>query len=105
VFPSEAGSKAGYAAGMMFSYGRRHRLVLDAGYGLAAVEGKKNLLTNEVIESHVIYGVTGALGYEYLADGGFFVRPTFGYTRFTTDTDSGDKGSVTLNIALGYKIF
>jgi hypothetical protein len=103
VFPSEVGTKGGYAAGMMFSYGRRHRIVLDGGYGLAAVEGKKNVLTGEVIESRVVYGVTGALGYEYLADGGFFVRPTFGYTRFTGDSDH--EGTVTLNVALGYKLF
>ena len=105
-FPSELGTHYGYAGGLMFSFGQKHRGVLDVGYGLAAVEGQKNLITGEVVTSQTVYGVTVAAGYEYLADGGFFVRPTVGVTIFTTETSFIDKKTTpTLNIALGYKIF
>jgi hypothetical protein len=106
VWPSELGTFYGYAFGMMASFGGRHRGLIDVSYGLAGIEGVKNVLEDTVLESESLYGVTIAGGYEFMADGGFFVRPSAGVTILTTETRFSDtKASPTFNIALGYKLF
>jgi len=56
--------------------------------------------------SKPIYGITGALGYEYMDRDGYFVRPTIGYTGITTQgIGSSSDGVVAFGIALGYKFW
>lgn len=73
----------GYAGGMMAKYGDHHRLVVDLAYAPARFESSAttscgpNGCTSDSSGS-ILYAVTGAVGYEYLASGGFFVRPMIG---------------------------
>lgn len=107
VFPSEGDKNLpGFSVGTMLILGASHRFVLDLNYGLAAVEGIKELRTGKVIDSRTVYGVTAAGGYEYMADGGFFVRPSLGATYFTDEVSTTNKKVVpTINIGLGYKFW
>ncbi len=97
--------KPGYSLGVMASFGGNHRVVLDLNYGLAAMEG----YSSDGIEfvTHTLYGITLALGYEYMSGGGFFVRPQFGGTYLTDAWTVVDESrlDVTLNIGLGFKIW
>jgi hypothetical protein len=106
VFPSELKTVGGYALGMMASFGERHRGLVDVGYGLAGIEGIQGPFTDDLLESQLLYGVSIAGGYEFMADGGFFVRPSLGVTIYTTERRFSDRTATgTFCIALGYKFF
>jgi hypothetical protein len=106
VFPLAGVTRTGAAGGAMAIFGGKHRGFLDLSYGLGAVEVTKNLATGVVLNSQVFYGVTLAGGYEYMADGGFFVHPAIGVTYFTTTSPLLDKKlAPALGVALGYKIW
>jgi len=106
IAPTTLGTLVGYAVGMMVIFGGRHRGLIDISYGLAAWEGKKDLATDTVLELRSVYGVTIAGGYEFMADGGFFVRPSAGATFLTSERRSLDEDvAPTFCVALGYKFF
>ena len=50
--------------------------------------------------TRVWYGGSLAAGYEFMADGGFFVRPMLGYSL----ARDGSRGG-TFQLAIGYKLF
>lgn len=106
-FPGPDTSPSGYAFGTMVQIGGgRHRLVFDIGYGLAGVYVQRSLGLQSTVTEHVVYGVTGAGGYEYLHSGGFFFRPTFGGTKITNDVVPRERQIVVaISLALGFKIW
>jgi hypothetical protein len=92
----------GFSAGTMVGLGNTHRLVLDVNYGLAALQ-----YITATKETKTLYGLTVAIGYEYMSDPGFFVRPQFGATYFIDKPEDPDKSRFvpTLNIGLGMKFW
>jgi hypothetical protein len=104
VLPSDDGTVGGVEAGIAGEWGARHRILLDVSFGLAGIGSRKRVDTGEVVEVHPVYGPTIALGYEYVADGGFLLRISAGVTYvdsvyFTTHV--GPAGT----LALGYKLW
>ena len=98
IAPWVGGGFPGLAGGLMFLAGERHRLVLDLSYGAvgALVSGGTDTATT----TRVWYGGSLAAGYEFMADGGFFVRPMLGYSL----ARDGSRGG-TFQLAIGYKLF
>ena len=94
----------GLAAGASAFLGHRHRLVVDVGIGLAAIETTTFGAT--LVAQDKVYGVTAAPGYEYVARGGFLVRASIGATYLLGDIPSGDlRVTPTFNLAVGAKLF
>jgi hypothetical protein len=117
-FPSTTGdadfsvdNSYGYALGGMLLIGGKHRGVLDVSYGLAVHEAGYAMTTTSRYTKYsaydnVLYGLTGAVGYEFMAGNGFFVRPTIGMTRLNEPTQmDGEQNIWTLNLTLGFKFF
>ena len=95
----------GYALGVMGVYGRRHRLLVDVGYGLAAVEYRSDLFGNR---HRALYGATLAPGYEYMSYSGIFFRATFGGTYRVDETkffDDDTPFAATIHLGTGYKFY
>lgn len=74
VFPpvEEAASTYAVAAGGLGFWGERHRAFVQldvgpVGYAMLSLHGT-------VVAVDAAYGVAGLAGYEFMADGGFFVR-------------------------------
>ena len=66
----------GWMFGAMGSWGRKHRLVLDAFYG--TVTAYSISVHGEPAITQAFTGVGLAAGYEYMAFGGFFLRGSAG---------------------------
>ena len=99
--PSELGGQTGWAAGLLASWGRQHRLVLDASYGLVTVLEMTD--QGSTIAERAGYGVTASAGYEYMSELGLFARLQAGVS-LVTDTDvSGSRWLPTGNLAVGWK--
>lgn len=100
-------SRPGYAFGSLFEFGDRHRFVLDFGYGLAAIEYKHRVITDETYDVRTLYGVTAAAGWELMTRKGLFIRLTIGATYYTDKPkdDSESRYTPTINAAIGYKFF
>ncbi len=98
--------RGGIAGGVMGAWGRAHRIVLDMSAGVGAAQTRTSPLTGNVIDVRTRYGVSVALGYEYVADGGFWVRPTAGVTYLVDDPGANNSRWLpALNVTLGYKIW
>ena len=68
---------AAWEARAYTTVGRRHRLVVGLGWALLA---RRSLsLHGTVVDTRGVYGPTGVVGYELLADNGFFLRGLAGY--------------------------
>lgn len=118
-FPSSTTSESnlemegvwGWAAGGMLLVGGRHRAVLDVSYGLAVHEAGYHTITSSRYGTlyhseydRVVYGITGAVGYEFMAPNGFFVRPTFGITKYTEALYfDGAEHDWTVNVTVGFR--
>jgi hypothetical protein len=104
--PKSYGEQFGLAAGCMGQYGRTHRLVADLSFGLARMEYRTFLLTRER-EKNSLYGATFALGYEFMAGEGFFVRTMVGATVLVEEPEflDYDRVGLTSHLGLGYKFF
>jgi hypothetical protein len=76
VMVRPTGNAAGISAGLSGIYGYRHRLVGDAGFGSLGLETLS--LHGTKVDSHVVHGPTAAVGYEYVAGGGFLLRYLLG---------------------------
>jgi hypothetical protein len=61
-----------YAGGVSAIWGKRHRAVLDFSYAMA---GSLNVgLHGTTVDTIVVYAPTAGLGWEYVAESGFFLR-------------------------------
>lgn len=73
----------GWAAGISFAAGHRHAVILDATYGLCAIE-ESYLEDSHGLRTHTgaipLYGVSTGAGYEYHARSGFLFRALIGPT-------------------------
>jgi len=99
-FPVLQGTPLGFAAGGFAFVGQHHRGLIDVSYSLIETG---NILILPPTDDFKLYGLTTAVGYEYMHPGGFFVRLTAGAT-FGSPTFS--HGIVPAgNIALGLKLF
>ena len=98
------GGSLGLAFGVLGFWGRRHRLVVDLGYGAGALEAQAG--QNTILREDMLYGVTLAAGYEYMHPIGFFVRATGGATLLTGDISVTGQSRVvpTVDVAIGVKI-
>lgn len=99
--------RAGVAAGALTTYGRKHRVIVDLSYGLAAVEHQTDLF-GDGRHSNALYGASAAFGYEFMAHGGFFFRATTGGTFRTEEArfvENDDRTSSTLHVGFGYKLW
>lgn len=65
-----------WSLGILGSYGRRHRLVVDLH--LKATDEQALELYGEEIDGERIFGVGLAVGWEWLSPSGFFVRANLG---------------------------
>lgn len=90
----------GVGVGVMVALGRRHRGFVDLSFGTVGAE----YFNEDPATRDVVFGNTGALGYEFLGTGGFIFRASAGGTYSTVELDDRHV-SFTLNLALGYKIF
>jgi hypothetical protein len=66
----------GWVLGAMGSWGHQHRIMLDAFYG--TVKAFWLAFHGEAPETHAVSGAGLAVGYEYMAFSGFFVRTDVG---------------------------
>lgn len=67
---------SGAVAGMMGSWGHKHRVVLNASYGSVGVAAF--WLHGQLSDAVSIEGIGLAVGYEYMAFSGFFYRADIG---------------------------
>jgi len=108
-FPTDKLSPWGYALGVMGVLGKgRHRFVLDLSYGMAGVATQTDsTVFPPATSSKAVYGVTAAVGYEYMHGSGFFVRPLmWGYTGLTSEHAGAPGGTITFQlIAAGFKFW
>jgi hypothetical protein len=94
----------GASFGVMGSWGCKHRIVVDAFY--ATVVSTWYSLHGEARHYSVVWGTGLAVGYEYMAFGGMFVRATagasfaFGPPIFPWEDRIGPAAS----LGLGYKL-
>jgi hypothetical protein len=103
---SDGPSMPGVAGGAMGAWGERHRIVVDASVGLEDALLFRSLLTGHVVELHPLYGAAAGAGYQYVADGGFWIGATLGAAYRFEDVGAGiDRWSPTLNVTTGYKIW
>src|SRR5262249_6298056 len=73
----------GLAVGASAFVGHRHRFVLDLSYGLASIELYS--MGGIAVGQTNVYGMTAALGYEYLAHDGFLFRASLGLSYLIGD--------------------
>jgi hypothetical protein len=96
----------GACAGLSASWGDRHRILADVGYGRVGFLYLD--LHGTTISGHSLYGAQGGVGYEFVGTGGFVVRfvPVgFGHV---VDPRYGTYGMgfmYNLNLSLGWKIW
>jgi hypothetical protein len=92
--------------GLLGSWGRKHRLLVDSFYG---VVGTTSLtLHGEPPDLHDEWGVGLAVGYEYMAHSGFFLRGDVGADYLMTAPIFAPKNRIGLAltlIGLGYKFW
>jgi hypothetical protein len=106
IVPTDGPSLTGVAGGVMGAWGERHRIVVDAGVGLEGTREFRSVLTGNVVEVHPVYGAVAGAGYQYLADGGFWISATLGASYFFDDPGAGNsRWAPTLNVTAGYKIW
>jgi len=106
IVPTDGRSLAGVAGGVMGAWGERHRVVVDASVGLQGTLAFRSVLTGNVVEVHPIYGAVAGAGYQYVADGGFWLGATLGASYLFEDVGGGDsRWTPTLNLTAGYKIW
>jgi len=72
----QAACTSGAVAGVMGSWGHKHRLVLNASYGTVGVSAF--WLHGQLSDAVSIEGIGLAVGYEYMAFSGFFYRADIG---------------------------
>ncbi|HEY3807831.1 MAG TPA: hypothetical protein VGL61_34845 [Kofleriaceae bacterium] len=98
------GGSLGLAFGALGFWGRRHRAVVDLGYGAGALEAQAGAGT--ILRQDMLYGLTLAGGYEYMNPIGLFVRATVGGTWLTGDIYVANQSRVqpTLSLVVGVKI-
>jgi hypothetical protein len=94
------------SAGVMGSWGHKHRLFVDLGYGpLAAYSFSFH---GEDLTQHAVSGPFAALGYEYVSFAGFVLRTELGagYVLGAPLIRSQERTLLTLTlIGLGYKFW
>lgn len=97
-------SSVGFGVGGRLAIGGSSRFVLDVQYGLA---GEAAMISGGTRITSSMWGVTGAVGYQFVGSGGFMLLGTIGYTSFVGaplwTTFLMGSGVVTLNLGLGYK--
>ena len=77
-----ANSAGGFSIGVSGSWGRRHRLTWDLGYGVVNAAGLS--LEGILVDAVAAHGPFVHAGYEFLSAAGFFARVCpvgLGYTR------------------------
>ncbi len=100
IFGKSSGWHTAYAGGVMATYGEHHRAVIDLAVAPIRFETSTGTVCSfgqcrDESSSHVTYGLTGAIGYEYVSSGGFYVRPMIG----------ANVASPTVQLSLGAKIW
>ena len=106
IAPTGGPLLAGVAGGVMCAWGERHRVVVDAGAGLQGAEGYRSLLTGNLVEVHAMYGAVVAAGYQYVADGGFWIGAMAGPSYLFSDPNAAtSRWLPALNVTAGYKIW
>jgi len=106
IAPTGGPLLAGVAGGVMCAWGQRHRIVVDTGVGVEAAEVYRSLLTGNPVEAHSMYGVVMAAGYQYVADGGFWIGAMVGASYLFSDPATAtSRWLPALNVTAGYKIW
>jgi hypothetical protein len=99
-------SDLGGALGVMGSWGRTHRLVVDAFYGTIGYRALS--LHGEPFTPFTLWGPGFALGYEYMAPNGLFFRTSLGlgYAVTTPIASTMDRFELlTTLVGIGYKLW
>jgi len=94
------------AAGVMGSWGHKHRLFVDLGYG--PLGAYRFSFHGEKLMQHAVSGPYAALGYEYLSLAGFVLRTELGagYLLGAPLIRAQERTSLALTlIGLGYKFW
>jgi hypothetical protein len=106
IVATDGPSLTGVAGGIMGAWGVRHRIIVDASVGVEDAIGFRSALTGHIVEVHPIYGAVAGAGYQFLADGGFWISATLGAAYFFDDPAEGNsRWAPTLNVTAGYKIW
>lgn len=96
----------GTTAGALTSWGRKHRLAVDLYYGAAGTTSLS--LHGEPPDTELEWGPGAAVGYEYAADSGFFLRTSFGLHYVVTAPILAPVDRIVFGgtlIGLGYKLW
>jgi hypothetical protein len=106
IVPTDGPSLTGVAGGVMGAWGERHRILVDASVGIEGARWSRSVLTGNVVEVHPVYGAVAGAGYQYLADGGFWISATLGAAYVFDDRGAGNsRWAPTMNVTAGYKIW
>jgi len=96
----------GTAAGLMASWGHRHRLTVEGYYGTAGTTSLS--LHGEAPDTERECGPGAAVGYEYAASNGFFLRTSFGLQYVVTAPILAPSDRLVFGgtlIGIGYKLW
>jgi hypothetical protein len=105
VYPDD-GWHTGATAGLLASWGHRHRITVDLYYG--AVGTTSLSLHGEAPDTELEWGPGAAVGYEYLARSGFFLRTSFGLHYVVTAPILALEDRIAFGgtfVGLGYKLW
>ncbi len=100
------GFNAGYAGGVVGTFGREHRLVVDLHGGTFAT--RTLALYGVRLDEAPVYGVGLGVGWEWLTASGFFLRASVGpaYTFLPPIYQASEGWSVTVNpVEIGVKLW
>jgi hypothetical protein len=96
----------GTTAGLLGSWGQKHRAVVNVAYG--SIAGAYTSANGQTRELRNAWGPSLAVGYEYMAFSGFFLRADFGagvIVAAPSWSRTGDVGPVGTFIGLGWKLW
>jgi hypothetical protein len=95
----------GFAAAVSVSYGYRHRLSANLGYGLVGTVGVP--VQNIFIEADPLYGMALEAGYEFVGTSGFLFRfCPFGLSYWTHRLlAAGERWHWSVTLGLGWKLW